>query len=421
MNLSLHIARRYLFAKKSHNAINVISMISVFGIALATAALVCVLSVFNGFTGVVSQTFSAFDPELQITPASGKVFDPNNPQMEEVKKIAEIAFISESLEENALLKNGDRQEPIILKGVSKKFENLADIDKLIIDGRFLLREDTSGAVEASGADSLQEWHIDNGVVGAGLAMFLGVRANFVNPVEVYVPKRNVRVNPANPSTAFDRSDVFISGVFALNQAKYDDQMMIVSIDLARELLRYETEVSSIDIKLKDAAEVDKVQAKIKSVLGENYLVKNRFEQQEDLFRMVSIEKWVTFLILAIILVIAVFNIVGSLTILIIEKNEDIRILKNLGADNKLILKVFLFEGGLITFVGTIAGIVLGLIICLLQQYFGLLQLGSTPGTFVMDAYPVVVEMLDVLLIFVTVSMIGLLAVIYPVNNLRKRL
>ncbi len=158
---------------------------------------------------------------------------------------------------------------------------VADIDKLIIDGRFLLREDTSGAVEASGADSLQEWHIDNGVVGAGLAMFLGVRANFVNPVEVYVPKRNVRVNPANPSTAFDRSDVFISGVFALNQAKYDDQMMIVSIDLARELLRYETEVSSIDIKLKDAAEVDRVQAKIKSVLGENYLVKNRFEQQED--------------------------------------------------------------------------------------------------------------------------------------------
>jgi ABC-type lipoprotein release transport system permease subunit len=396
-------------------------MISVFGIALATAALVCVLSVFNGFTGVVSQTFSAFDPELQITPAQGKVFDPANPQIEEVKKITEIAFTSESLEENALLKNGERQEPIILKGVSKKFENLADIDKLIIDGRFLLREDASGTAENAESDSLTEWHIDNGVVGAGLAMFLGVRANFVNPVEIYVPKRNVKVNPANPSTAFDRSSVFVSGVFALNQAKYDDQMMIVSIDLARELLRYETEVSSIDIKLKNAAEADKVQVKIKSILGDHYLVKNRFEQQEDLFRMVSIEKWVTFLILAIILVIAVFNIVGSLTILIIEKNEDIRILKNLGADNKLILKVFLFEGCLITLVGTIAGIILGLIICLLQQHFGLLQLGSTPGTFVMDAYPVVVEPLDVLLIFVTVSLISLLAVIYPVNNLRKRL
>lgn len=421
MNLSFHIARRYLFAKKSHNAINIISMISVFGIALATAALVCVLSVFNGFTGVVSRTFSAFDPELQITPAQGKVFDPANPQIEEVKKITEIAFTSESLEENALLKNGERQEPIILKGVSKKFENLADIDKLIIDGRFLLREDASGTAENAEPDSLAEWHIDNGVVGAGLAMFLGVRANFVNLVEIYVPKRDVRVNPANPSTAFDRSSVFISGVFALNQAKYDDQMMIVSIDLARELLRYETEVSSIDIKLKNAAEADKVQAKIKSILGDHYLVKNRFEQQEDLFRMVSIEKWVTFLILAIILVIAVFNIVGSLTILIIEKNEDIRILKNLGADNKLILKVFLFEGCLITLVGTIAGIILGLIICLLQQHFGLLQLGSTPGTFVMDAYPVVVEPLDVLLIFVTVSLISLLAVIYPVNNLRKRL
>ena len=421
MNLSFHIARRYLFAKKSHNAINIISMISVFGIALATAALVCVLSVFNGFTGVVSRTFSAFDPELQITPAQGKVFDPANPQIEEVKKITEIAFTSESLEENALLKNGERQEPIILKGVSKKFENLADRDKLIIDGRFLLREDASGTAENAEPDSLAEWHIDNGVVGAGLAMFLGVRANFVNPVEIYVPKRDVRVNPANPSTAFDRSSVFISGVFALNQAKYDDQMMIVSIDLARELLRYETEVSSIDIKLKNVAEADKVQAKIKSILGDHYLVKNRFEQQEDLFRMVSIEKWVTFLILAIILVIAVFNIVGSLTILIIEKNEDIRILKNLGADNKLILKVFLFEGCLITLVGTIAGIILGLIICLLQQHFGLLQLGSTPGTFVMDAYPVVVEPLDVLLIFVTVSLISLLAVIYPVNNLRKRL
>lgn len=421
MNLSFHIARRYLFAKKSHNAINIISMISVFGIALATAALVCVLSVFNGFTGVVSRTFSAFDPELQITPAQGKVFDPANPQIEEVKKITEIAFTSESLEENALLKNGERQEPIILKGVSKKFENLADIDKLIIDGRFLLREDASGTAENAEPDSLAEWHIDNGVVGAGLAMFLGVRANFVNPVEIYVPKRDVRVNPANPSTAFDRSSVFVSGVFALNQAKYDDQMMIVSIDLARELLRYETEVSSIDIKLKNVAEADKVQAKIKSILGDHYLVKNRFEQQEDLFRMVSIEKWVTFLILAIILVIAVFNIVGSLTILIIEKNEDIRILKNLGADNKLILKVFLFEGCLITLIGTIAGIILGLIICLLQQHFGLLQLGSTPGTFVMDAYPVVVEPLDVLLIFVTVSLISLLAVIYPVNNLRKRL
>lgn len=421
MNLSFHIARRYLFAKKSHNAINIISMISVFGIALATAALVCVLSVFNGFTGVVSRTFSAFDPELQITPAQGKVFDPANPQIEEVKKITEIAFTSESLEENALLKNGERQEPIILKGVSKKFENLADIDKLIIDGRFLLREDASGTAENAESDSLTEWHIDNGVVGAGLAMFLGVRANFVNPVEIYVPKRNVKVNPANPSTAFDRSSVFVSGVFALNQAKYDDQMMIVSIDLARELLRYETEVSSIDIKLKNVAEADKVQAKMKSILGDHYLVKNRFEQQEDLFRMVSIEKWVTFLILAIILVIAVFNIVGSLTILIIEKNEDIRILKNLGADNKLILKVFLFEGCLITLVGTIAGIILGLIICLLQQHFGLLQLGSTPGTFVMDAYPVVVEPLDVLLIFVTVSLISLLAVIYPVNNLRKRL
>jgi ABC-type lipoprotein release transport system permease subunit len=397
-------------------------MISALGIVLATMALVCVLSVFNGFTGVVSRTFSAFDPELQITPAQGKVFDPNDPRIEEVKNISEVAFTSESLEENALLKNGDRQEPVILKGVSKKFEYLAEIDKLIIDGRFLLREDdASDTIEAAETGSVEEWRMDNGVVGAGLAMLVGVRANFVNPVEVYVPKRNVKVNPANPATAFDHSGVFISGVFALNQTKYDDQMMIVSIDLVRELLRYETEVSSIDIKLKDAVAIDRVQAKIKSILGDAYLVKNRFEQQEDLYRMVNVEKWVTFLILAIILIVAVFNVVGSLTILIMEKDGDIRILKKLGADNRLILNIFLFEGWLITFAGALTGIISGLAVCMLQQHFGLWKLGSTPGTFVMDAYPVIVELPDILLIFLTVNAIGFLAVVYPVNNLRNRL
>lgn len=406
MNLPLHIARRYLFAKKSHNAINAISMISVCGIAVGTMALVCVLSIFNGFTDVVATTFSAFDPELQISPAKGKVFDPAGAKIEQVKALPEIAFTSESLEENALIKFADRQEPIVLKGVSPGFEKMADIDKLIIDGSFTLREGD----------------IENGVIGAGLAMFLGVRAGFLDPVELYVPKRNERINLANPSTAFTQSGAFVSGVFALNQQKYDDQMFIVSIDLARELLRYDKEISSLDIKVKDGYDIDKVQSKIKSILGDDGLVvKNRFEQQADLYRMVNVEKWVTFLILSIILIIAVFNVVGSLTMLIIEKDEDVRILKSLGANNKLITRIFLFEGWLITLVGAVSGLVIGLIVCLLQQYFGLLKLGSTPGAFVIDAYPVSVQVWDIVLIFITVNIIGFLAVIYPVNNLRKRL
>ncbi len=404
MNLALYIAKRYLFAKKSHNAINIISLVSVCGITLATAALVCALSVFNGFTDVVAKTFSAFDPELQITPVQGKVFDPTSPKFQDIKALSEVAFTSESLEENALLKYGDRQEPIILKGVSPDFQHLADVDKLIIDGKFILREGD----------------IDNAVIGAGLAMQVGVRANFVDPVEIYIPIRNVRVNPANPSSAFDRSFAFVSGVFALNQAKYDDQMLIVSIDLVRELLRYDKEVSSIDIKVKDGFEVGVVQRKIESILGDDYLVKDRFQQQADLYRMVNVEKWVTFLILAIILIIAVFNVVGSLSILIIEKNEDIKILRNLGANSKLITRIFLLEGWLITLVGSISGLLIGLVICLLQQYYGLLKLGSSPGTFVIDAYPVSVQPLDILLIFFTVSIVGFFAVIYPVNTLRKR-
>jgi ABC-type lipoprotein release transport system permease subunit len=381
-------------------------MISVCGIAVATMALVCALSIFNGFTDVVATTFSAFDPELQISPAKGKVFDPAGAKIEQVKALPEIAFTSESLEENALIKFADRQEPIVLKGVSPGFEKMADIDKLIIDGSFTLREGD----------------IENGVIGAGLAMFLGVRAGFLDPVELYVPKRNERINLANPSTAFTQSGAFVSGVFALNQQKYDDQMFIVSIDLARELLRYDKEISSLDIKVKDGYDIDKVHSKIKSIIGDDGLVvKNRFEQQADLYRMVNVEKWVTFLILSIILIIAVFNVVGSLTMLIIEKDEDVRILKSLGANNKLITRIFLFEGWLITLVGAVSGLVIGLIVCLLQQYFGLLKLGSTPGAFVIDAYPVSVQVWDIVLIFITVNIIGFLAVIYPVNNLRKRL
>lgn len=404
MNLPLHIARRYLFSKKSHNAINIISLISVCGITVATMALVCALSVFNGFTGVVEKTFSAFDPELQVTATQGKVFNGHDPKIEQVKKLSAIDFTSESLEENALLKYGDRQQPILLKGVSEKFVDLANVNKLIIDGRFALREG----------------EVNNGVIGAGLAMSIGVRANFLSPVEIYMPKRNVRVNMANPSTAFTTSEAFINGVFALNQEKYDNQMLIISIEQMRELLNYETEISSLDIKVKQGESISKVKSEIESILGKDYQIKDRFEQQSDLYRMVNIEKWVTFLILAIILIIAVFNVVGSLSMLIIEKTDDARILQNMGANNNLITRIFMFEGWLITFVGAIAGLIAGVVLCLLQQYFGFIKLGES-GTFVIDAYPVLVKVWDIVLIFLTVSIVGFLAVLYPVNNLRKQL
>lgn len=404
MNLSLYIAKRYLFSKKSHNAINVISMISVCGITIATIALVCTLSVFNGFTDVVAKTFNSFDPELQITPAQGKVFDSTDPKILKIRQLKDIALVSESLEENALLKFENRQEPIILKGVSPEFVNLAEINKLIIDGQFTLREGD----------------IDYAVIGAGLAMYMGTRAGFLDPLEIYIPKRNEKINLANPSTAFTRSDAYISGVFALNQPKYDDQMLIVSIDLMRELLSYDKEVSSLDLKLKDGASIESARHEIQKILGSDYLVKDRFEQQEDLFRMVNVEKWVTFLILAIVSMIAIFNVVGSLSMLIIEKKDDINILQSLGAKNKLITNIFLLEGWLITFIGGVAGVIIGLIICLIQQHFGLLKLGDA-GTFVIDSYPVSVQAADIVLIFLTVSIIGFLAVIYPVNNLRKNL
>lgn len=405
MKLSFQIAKRYLFSKKTHNAINIISMISACGVAVATMALVCTLSVFNGFTEMVTRSFSAFDPELQITPTQGKVFDPTTASFEKVKKLSSIEIVSESLEENALVKFEERQVPAIIKGVSPDFKKLTQIEKLIIDGEY----------------QTQDGDFQFGVIGAGLAMSIGVRANYIAPIEVYAPKRDVKVNLANPSNAFSRSLIYASGVFAMNQPKYDDQILILSISEARYLFRYENEVSSLDIKLKNGSSIESVKKEIKQILGDDFQVKNRFEQQADSYRMVNIEKWVTFLILAFILIIAAFNVVGSLSMLILEKKDDIQTLKNMGASNKLITRIFLLEGWMISLLGAGGGLVIGLILCLIQQHFGILKLGNVPGTFLVDSYPVVVNFWDILFIFLTVCFIGFVTVIYPVNSLRKQL
>ncbi len=395
MNVSLFIARRYLFSKKSHNAINVISMISVCGIAIATMAMVCVLSVFNGFGGIVEGMFNAFDPDLKISVKEGKVFDWHTPEFEKALRVGGLQMVSESLEENALFVFDDNQSPVLMKGVSEEFRLMTDMDKLVIDGSFRLREDV----------------VDYATLGSGVAVTLGARPGFINAIEVYAPKRDERVNLANPAAAFNRGYLQIGGVFTLNSPDYDDQMVIVPITLARELFHYTNEVTSLDIKLAPNASVKRVKREIQETLGDAYLVEDRYEQQKESYRMLQIEKWVTFLILAFILLIAVFNVVGSLSMLIVEKKEDIRSLQHMGASNDLVSRIFLYEGWLITFIGIVAGIVLGLVLCLLQQHYGLLRLSDVPGAYIIDAYPVIVQFSDILVVFVSVSLISMLTVL----------
>lgn len=405
MNLSFYIAKRYLFSKKSHNAINIISMISVCGIAIATMAMVCTLSIFNGFTKLVSDSFSIMDPDLQIIPAKGKVFDASSAVFQKIKNLPEVAVASETVEDNALVKYGERQDPVLIKGVSDQFKEMVDTKRLVTSGEF----------------SLREGDVDFCVAGIGVAINLGLRTDNITPIEIYSPKRDVKIQLANPANAFTTAYTYPAGVFALNQAKYDDQIILVSLDLARELFRYNNEVTSLDIKLKENVSANDAESKIQKQLGVNFIVKNRFEQQADSFRMVNIEKWVTFLILSFILIIAVFNVVSSLSMLILDKSADIDILRNMGAENNLITRIFKIEGWLISMSGAIAGIVIGLVLCLIQQHFRILKLGQTPGAFIVDSYPVEVIFTDILFVFITVSIIGGLIVLYPVNNLKKRL
>lgn len=405
MNVSFFIARRYLFSKKSHNAINVISIISVCGIAIATMAMVCVLSIFNGFGGIVEDMFSAFDPDLKITVKEGKVFDWHTPEFDKALQVQGIQLISESLEENALFMFDGSQVPVLMKGVSEEFRLMTDMEKLLVHGSFKLREDV----------------VDYTTLGSALAMTLGARPGFIDPIEIYAPKRDVRVNLANPAAAFTKGYIQIGGVFTLNSPEYDEQMAIIPIQLARELFAYENQVTSLDIKLEHNVSVSRVKREITSILGDDFLVEDRYEQQKESYRMMQMEKWVTFLIMAFILLIAVFNVVGSLSMLIVEKQDDIKSLQHMGASNQLISRVFLYEGWLITFIGIIIGVVMGLALCLLQQHFGWLRLSDTPGAYIIDAYPVQVEIMDIVIVFAVVSLIGLLTVLYPVNNLKKKL
>ena len=407
MNLPFYIARRYLFSKKKHNAINIISGISVCGVALATLALVCTLSVFNGFQDMVAGLFTAFDPELKIMVREGKVFEPQGAAFQEVRSLPEIGVWTETLEENAMVQYKDRQAMAIIKGVEDNFEELTSIDSLLYGaGEFILH------------DSI----VDYGVLGVELISELGTGLQFVDPLQVYAPKRNVRVNMANPSASFNRDYLFSPGVvFVVNQQKYDARYILTSLSFARNLFNYDTEVSAVELKLKPGADVTAVQRKIARILGDEFVVLDRYEQQADVFRIMEIEKFISYLFLTFILAIACFNVIGSLSMLILDKREDVETLRNLGADDRLIARIFLFEGRLISLFGALSGIVLGLLLCYIQQRFGIISLGGGNGSFIVDAYPVSVHVTDVVLIFITVITVGFLSVWYPVHYLTRRL
>src|SRR5574344_479792 len=407
MNFPFYIAKRYLFSKKKHNAINIISGISVCGVALATMALVCTLSVFNGFQDMVATFFTSFDPELKITIKEGKVFKPSEAHYKELKQLAEVQVCTQTLEENAMVQYKDRQTMAIIKGVQENFEKLTSIDSILIGNGLFMLHDTIA---------------DYGVMGVELVADLGCGIQFLDPLQVYVPKRDTPVDLVNPSNSFNMEYLYSPGVvFSVKQRKYDSQYIITSLKFARRLLNYTDEVSAIELKLTKTADVERTKAKIEKLVGSHFTVKNRYEQQEDVFQIMKIEKFISYLFLTFILMIACFNVIGSLSMLILDKKDDVDTLRSLGANDKMISRIFLFEGRLISVIGAVLGIVLGLTLCYLQQKYGLIQLGNGGANFVVNAYPVSVHALDIVLVFFTVIIIGFLSVWYPVRYLSRKM
>ena len=382
---------------------------SVCGIALATLALVCTLSVFNGFQELVTTFFTAFDPELKITSVSGKVFDAQDERIQSLRQLPEVEVFSESLEDNAMVQYKGRQAMVVIKGVEDNFNQLTAIDSILY-GR--------------GDMVLHDVVVDYAIPGVDVTSSLGTGIRFLDPLEVYAPKRGSKINVANPSTSFQTAYLHSSGlIFAVNQQKYDASYILTSLSFARDLFQYDTEVSSIELKLKEGSNIYKVQKRISQSLGEDFQVLNRYEQQADTYRIMEVEKLISYAFLSFILLIACFNVIGSLSMLIIDKRADVVTLRNLGADDRLISKIFLLEGCMISFMGAIIGVALGLMLCFAQQEFGILSLGSgaSSGAFVVDAYPVSVHFSDVVLVLITVLVIGYLSVLLPVRYLSRRL
>jgi lipoprotein-releasing system permease protein len=401
MKLSVYIAKRYLFARKSRNAINVISGISVAGVMVGTMALITILSVFNGLEVMVKGIFSTSDPELKISPVKGKVFSPDTLMLKQLAAIDGVEAFAETLEENALLQYEDQQHLATVKGVSLNYTQVTDLDTAMWDGEFILRGE-NGRPYA--------------VAGLGVANFLGMRLNFVSPLTIYFPDRKAPVI-ASTGVELTRKYIYLSGIFAVEQ-EFDSKYVFLPIDFTRELLDYTTEVSSLEVKMKPGADARKTQNAIRELMGDKFLVQNRYEQQEMFYKVMKAERLAIYVILTFILIIASFNIIGSLTMLIIEKERDIDILRSLGADNRLIKRIFIYEGWMISFIGTILGLLLGFLICAAQQSFGIVKLAG--DSLLIDAYPVRMQFVDFIVVAATVMAIGYGAAWYPVHYLSRR-
>lgn len=406
MPFPLYIARRYIFSKKSHNAINIISAISVCGIALATLAMVIAMSIFNGFMDVIAESFTNFDPDLKITAVHGKVFDCTDKKFDKIRSMDAVEVYTRTIEENALVKYKDKQTIAVIKGVDDNFNKLTNIENILYgNGEFLVKDEV----------------VDYAIMGAGLVQQLNCGLKFLDALEIYAPKREGKINMANPNASFRHDYLYSPGsVFTVGQQKYDQSYIITNFDFAKRLFNYKTQVSAIELKIKSKYDADKVKKDIQEILGNDFVVENRYEQQKDIFKIMNVEKLISYIFLTLILAIASINVIGSLSMLIIEKRDDVKTIQNLGANNKSIFRIFLYEGWLISIMGAVVGIMIGVAICLLQQYFGIIKLGD--GTaFMTSAYPVRVALSDITVIFITVLVTVCITIWLPTISLCKRL
>ena len=406
MNLSLYIAKRYLFSKQRHQVINIISGVAVAGVALAAAAMICTLSVFNGFQSVVAGQFTAMDPDIKVVPAVGKSFNTATLAIDSVSLLPQLSVVSFSVEDKAMVQYNGRQVMVTLKGVGDNFLELTNI---------------RNSLYGRGAPVLKDSLNSYAILGGELMHSLNCGLYFTSPLEVYAPNRGDKVNLTLPARNFKKGLLQSSGlVFAVNQPVYDANYVLTSVDFARKIFRRDAnEATAMEIRVKEGENIGKVKAKIQKILGNGFVVLDSYEQQRDVYKVMQIEKLISYVFLTFILLVACFNIIGSLSMLIIEKRDNMNTLRSFGADNKIISNIFVFEGVIVSFVGAVVGILFGLLLCLAQQEFGLISTGGG-GDFIMDSYPVKVVWNDVLAVFVTVLITGVVAVWVPVKLLTKK-
>ena len=407
MSYELFIARRYLFAKKSHHAINIISGISVLGVAVATMAMVVTLSVFNGFQDLVADLFTAFDSELRVTPRDGQTVSAEDSLLLRLERSDVVEVLTPVLEGQALVVQDGRQQAVTIKGVADNITEQGHIEDILYgDGSFCLHADI----------------LEYGVLGIQLAQQLGLPANFENPLQVYAPKQGERVNIGNPLSSFNHDELQSPGVvFMVRQAKYDAGYILTSLGFAQRLFDREGRVSAVELKLKEGTDAEKARKQIRAELGERFKVEDRYEQQNDVFRVMRIEKLISYVFLSFILLVACFNIIGSLSMLMIDKRQDIQTLRSLGASDSQICTIFRLEGHIICLAGALLGLVLGGVLCWVQQQYGLVTMGDSDGSFIIEAYPVSVYPTDILLVLATVLVVGWLAIWYPVKYLARKI